>query len=137
MNRSSRTSALRRRGFALLEAMLAVAIFALGVLALGRCVSKGLSVERLKNEDARVTRILENRAAEVEAGAVPLKDAQEKISGVNGGVTLTQTRETVHRKNEKDAEMANLFLVKLVATWFSDGEEQSRSMNFYVWSDKL
>ncbi|MEI9898619.1 MAG: prepilin-type N-terminal cleavage/methylation domain-containing protein [Chthoniobacter sp.] len=42
--RSNRDPHASRRGFALLEAMLAVAIFALGILSLGRCISQGLKV---------------------------------------------------------------------------------------------
>ena len=34
------------RGFLLLESMLAVAIFAIGILALGRCVENCLKAER-------------------------------------------------------------------------------------------
>jgi hypothetical protein len=124
-------------GFALLEAMLAVAIFALGVLGLGRCISQGMTVERLKGEDAHAYHILQNREAEIEAGAVSSAEAQMKIDGVNGGITLMQTREALHKKDEHGAELSNLFLVKLEATWLSDGERQSRSLNFYVWSQQL
>src|SRR4051794_7257889 len=59
----------RGRGYVLLEAVLAVAIFALGMLALGHCISQGLMAERVKTEDARARRVLQNRFAEIEAGA--------------------------------------------------------------------
>ena len=62
----------KARGFMLLEALLAVTIFALGVLTLGRCVSACLSAERLKAEDALARRALENRWAEIESGAVQM-----------------------------------------------------------------
>jgi hypothetical protein len=120
----------RGRGFALLEALLAVAIFALGILSLGRCIAQGLTVERLKGEDERVYRILENRAAEIETGAVAPTKAREEI----GGVTLTQTQEALHKKDEHGAELANLSVVTLEAAWLSDGQKQSRTLNFYVWS---
>ncbi|MDR3401075.1 MAG: prepilin-type N-terminal cleavage/methylation domain-containing protein [Chthoniobacter sp.] len=126
----------RRRGFALLEAMLAVAIFALGILSLGRCISKGLAVEQVEAEDAQVNRILENRAAEIEGGAVVPVEAKEQIGGINGGVTLTQTREAVHKTDEHGQEMANLFRVTLEAAWTSGGDRQSRTLNFYVWSQQ-
>src|SRR5258707_1385616 len=53
-----------RKGFVLLEALVAVAIFAIGVIALGRCVSNCLAAERLRFEDARSRQVLENRLAE-------------------------------------------------------------------------
>jgi hypothetical protein len=116
--------------------MLAVAIFALGILGLGRCISQGLNVERLKAEDARANRILENRMAEIAAKAVKSEDAKEQIAGVNGGMTLTQTRKPLHKKDEHDAELTNLFEVTLEASWTSGGERQSRSLNFYVQSQQ-
>lgn len=112
--------------------MLAVAIFSLGVLGLGRCIFQGLAVERLEAEDARVYRLLENRAAEIEAGAVPPSESQEKIAGINGGVRLTQTRHDVHKTDEHGQELANLSLITLDATWVSDGEQQSRVLHLYV-----
>lgn len=125
-------SRFQLRGYALLEAMLAVAIFALGVLGLGRCISQGLAVESLEVEDGRVNRLLENRAAEIEAGAAPVTDSQEKIAGINGGVVLSQTRQDVHKRDEHGQELVNLSLVTLEAAWISHGERQSRSLNLYV-----
>lgn len=123
---------MRRGGYALLEAMLAVAIFTLGVLGLGRCISQGLAVERYEVEDARVYRLLENRAAEIEAGAVPSTDSQEKIGGINGGVILTQTRHEAHKTDEHGQALTDLSLITLEAAWVSNGEQQSRSLNLYV-----
>ena len=51
----------KKRGVMLLEAMLAVAIFAIGVITLGRCVSNCIAAERLVQEDALARRALENR----------------------------------------------------------------------------
>ena len=132
MHRPSPTSHFQLHGYALLEAMLAVAIFALGVLGLGRCISQGLAVERFEVEDARIYRLLENRAAEIEAGSALPTESQEKIAGVNGGVILSQTRHDVHRNDEHGQELANLSLITLEAAWVSNGEPQSRSLNLYV-----
>jgi hypothetical protein len=116
----------------LLEAMLAVAIFAIAVLALGRCLSNGLNVEKLAVEDARACRILENRATEIEAGELPITGGKTPFNDINGGLTLTQTPKQIHRKDEKGQEMTNLYLVTLEATWKSDGASQTRSLNFYI-----
>jgi hypothetical protein len=121
------------KAFVLLEAMLAVAIFAIGVIALGRCISQGLAVERLSAEDTRALRILENRAAEIEGGAVPAAAGREQIPGINGGVALTETIHPAHKRDEKGQELTNLFLVTLEAAWQSDGARQARTLDFYVW----
>ncbi len=122
-----------RRGFVLFEAMLAVAIFSLGVLALGTCVNNCLVAERLKEEDARAGRILANRMAEVEAGMVTLADSTtEKLKEMGEGMTLKTTRVPVKKKNERDQDLTNLFLVTLKLTWESDAETHERELMFYV-----
>ena len=108
------------------------AIFALGVIGLGRCISQGLTVERFEVEDGRIYRLLENRAAEIEAGSVPASDSQEKIAGINGGVVLTQTRKDVHKPDEHGQDLANLSLITVKAAWVSSGEQESRSLSLYV-----
>ncbi len=126
----------RKRGrsaFVLLEAMLAVVIFSLGVLALGKCVSNCLSAERLKQEDVRAGRILANRMAEVEAGIITLADSTtEKLKEMGEGMTLKTTRVPVKKKNESGRELTNLFLVTLTLSWDSDGGKHDRELMFYV-----
>src|SRR5712691_10245651 len=53
--------------FALYEVLMGLAIFALGVLALGRAVQNCLNASTLNAEENRVRQILSNRMAEVQA----------------------------------------------------------------------
>src|SRR6202162_3248049 len=53
--------------FALYEVLMGVAIFAFGVLALGRAVQNCLNASTLNAEEERVRLILSNRMAEVQA----------------------------------------------------------------------
>ena len=113
--------------------MLAVVIFSLGVLALGNCVNNCLVAERLKGEDARAGRLLANRMAEIEAGMMTLSDSTtEKLKEMGEGMTLKTTRVPVKKKNERDQELTNLFLVTLTLGWESDGEKHERELMFYV-----
>lgn len=123
-----------RRGFVLLEAMIAVAIFAIGVLALGKCVSNCLVAERFKEEDGRARRALENRMLEIEAGSVPLSDSiTEELKEPFDGMTIKQTRVPLKKKNEKDEDIVGLESVTLELTWKSDGEEHAKELTFYVY----
>lgn len=122
----------RHRAFVLLEAILAVAIFALGVLSLGKCVTNCLDAERLKTEGALARRALENRFAELEAGARPLVDSQELLPAPFAGVTLRQRCRPLSRRNEKGVEMTGLQAVTLEAVWRSGRETRSRQLVFYV-----
>ena len=133
MNRH-RSNRWGMRGFVLLESMLAVAIFAIGVIALGRCVENAMYATQLKDEDARIRRLLQNRMAEIEVGAVPMTDkASEEMKGMFAGVTLKTTRVPEKRKNELDQEIIGIFRVNLSATWIADKQEQSRELTFYVY----
>lgn len=124
----------RMRGFVLLESMIAVAIFAIGVIALGRCVENAMYATQLKDEDARIRRLLQNRMAEIEVGAVPMTDkASEEMKGMFKGVTLKTTRVPEKRKNELDQEIIGIFRVNLSAVWIADKQEQSRELTFYVY----
>lgn len=130
---NARRLPLTQRGFVLLEVMLAVMIFSLGILSLGACVSNCLLAERLKEEDVRVGRMLANRMAEIEAQSIQLGDTTtEELKGMCEGMTLKTTRTPVKKKNEKGQEITNLFLVTLTLNWESDHQKQARELMFYV-----
>ena len=123
----------RRAAFVLLEAMMAVAIFAIGVITLGRCVSNCIAAERFKVEDARARRVLENRMAEIEAESVAVGFAtEEKLKVPFEGMTLKQRRVELKKKNEKKVERTGLYAVTLLVTWLSEREPQSKQLTFYV-----
>src|SRR5690242_5833034 len=92
-----------RRGFLLIEVMIAVAIFALAVLALGKCVENVITAQVLKDEDEKVRRFLDSKMAEIEAGAVPLSDSsKEPVKDFLPNAKLKITRKQLQRKNEKE-----------------------------------
>jgi type II secretory pathway component PulJ len=131
MNR--RPSSARRNAFVLLEAMLAVAIFAIGVITLGRCVSQCLAAEQFKLEDERARRVLQNRMAEIEAEVVPLDDTiTEDLKEPFAGMKLEQTAREVKKINERKEEITGLLAVNLRVSWKSGGNEQTKELIFYV-----
>jgi type II secretory pathway component PulJ len=123
-----------RRGFWLLEAVLAVAIFSLGVLGLGSAVNNCLIAQRIKQEDLRARLALHNRMAEIEAGSIPLNDAPaEELKGAFEGMKIRQSRVPLVRKNEKEQDITGIFVVTLEILWESQGEKLSRELTFYVY----
>jgi hypothetical protein len=109
--------------------MLAVAIFALGVLSLGRCVSHCLVAEQFKMEDARARRVLQNRMVEIEGGVV---SSQEPIIEKIAGMRLEQRARPLEKRNELDEELVGLQAVTLRVTWDSGKTPHSRELIFYV-----
>ena len=123
-----------QRGVVLIEAMIAVAIFSIGVLALGRCVEQCITAEMIKEEDERARRFLASRMAEIEQGSVVVTDkASEELKGEFEGMLLRTTRVPLKKKNEDNKELFGLFSITLELVWKNKGQEQSRELNFYVY----
>ena len=118
----------RRRGFMLLEIMLAVAIFAMGVVTLGAALTQCLVAQRLRFESERARLALQNRMAEIQANpAMPDNSARREMKGAFAGMTMVEKRKAVEFKNEEGAIMAGLNQVTLTAEWESEGDRRSRT----------
>ena len=123
----------RTAGFMLLETMSGVLLFALGMLALARCVEQCMRVESAKVWDERARVALENRMAEIEAGAVFFETGrQEQLKGMSEGITLNQTRTPLRLRDEKRKELAGLFQIRLEALWKEPAGSQAKVLTFYV-----
>src|SRR5437870_5277796 len=115
-----------KKGFALYEVLLGLAIFALGVLALGRAVENCLNASTLNAEEDRVRQILSNRMAEVQTAPVFPDAAKEfKIDTGYGVVKLIQ-KSVPSGLKEENIELGGLNLVTLTAQWTRAGAAQSR-----------
>lgn len=121
------------RAFALYEVLLGVAVFAIGVLVLGRCVENCLRATTLSADDERMRQILSNRMAEIQATpGFPDKTKETKIDSGYGEVRLIQKSENAGLKDERDLEMGGIFLVSLKVEWTRSGQTQSKKVEFYV-----
>lgn len=126
-------SARETVAFVLLEVMLGVMIFSVGVLALGRCVNNCLAAEGARRDDQRARLALENRMAQIETGEVLTeKNLSDKLEGMFTGMTLKQSRKPLHLKNEKDEDLPGLYEVSLEVDWQSGGEPQAKTLTLYV-----
>jgi len=129
-----RCASKRAGGFLLLDSMLAVAIFALGVLALGRCVENCLRAERFRREEGLAQRVLANYVNQIETEAMPLADQlSEQLKGAWSGMTMTITREPLKLENEKQQELFGLYRVTLDLSWKSGTEIIHRDLSFYFY----
>jgi type II secretory pathway component PulJ len=123
----------RRGGFLLLEIMLAVMIFSLSVVALGRCMSDCLDAQqaRIREEHARLA--LENRMGELQASpALPDESRRRTLEGMFTGMTMLERRRTLDFKNEDNLVMSGLHEITLTAEWKDSGGQQSKSITFYL-----
>ena len=122
------------RGFMLLETMMGVAVFAVGVLVLAKCMDHCFDAEVIRVQDQLARVALENQMAAIEGGAVEVGDEtlSNALEGRFSGITLKTWRTPLEWKNENDEELSNLFEVTIEALWQTPQGEQSRSLSFYV-----
>src|SRR4030095_1231926 len=79
------------RGFALYEILIGVAIFALGVLALGRAVQNCLNASTINAEEEEVRQRFANLRAKIQAApGLPDRAKELKINSGYGIVKLVQ-----------------------------------------------
>jgi hypothetical protein len=120
--------------FALYEVLMGLAIFALGVLALGRAVGNCLNASTLNAEENRVRQILSNRMAEVQATpGFPDAAKEFNIDTGYGTVKLIQKSAPAELEDDDGVQLTNLNRVTLTAKWKRGGADQSQQIEFYVY----
>ena len=125
-----RHSPKKSAGFLLLEAMLAVAIFGFGMIALSRCVENCMRAERIRREESLAQRALANYFTQIETEALPLADqTTEQLKGAWSGMTMNITREQMKLQNEKEQELFGLYKVTLDVSWTAGREKIHRDLS--------
>src|SRR5437773_6994916 len=120
--------------FALYEVLLGVAVFALGVIALGRAVENCINASTISAEDNVVRQILSDRMAQVQAAsAVPDAEKEFKIDTHYGRVILQQKTAPATITEPDNTLITGINIVTLTARWAHAGVAQSRQIQFYVY----
>ena len=105
-------------GFLLVELLLAVAIFVIGVIALGRCVGNCLTAQDVRNQEERARLALQNRMLEIQASPVlPDEQRRTKLEGMFAGMVLNERRRTLTVQNEDEVLMPDLHEITLSVEW--------------------
>ena len=132
--RGQRTEVRGQIGFALYEVLMGLAIFALGVLALGRAVENCLNASTLNAEENRVRQILSNRLAEVQATpGFPDPSKEFNVETGYGTVKVIQKSAPAELEEDNGVQLAGVNRVTLTAKWTRGGAEQSQQIEFYVY----
>jgi hypothetical protein len=118
----------------LYEVLLGVAIFALGVIALGRAVQNCLNASTISAEENVVRQILSDRMAQVQAApVVPEPEKEFKVTTGYGRVILTQKTAPAALTEPDNTVINGINLVTLTARWLHAGLPQSKQIQFYVY----
>jgi hypothetical protein len=120
--------------FALYEVLLGVAIFSLGVIALGRAVENCINASSISAEENVVRQILSDRMAQVQAASVvPDPEKEFKVTTSYGKVVLTQKTAPAALTEPNNTVINGINLVTLTAHWQHAGVPQSKQIQFYVY----
>src|SRR5882724_4300105 len=123
-----------KAAFALYEVLLGVAVFAIGVIALGRAVENCLNASTISAEESAVRQILSDRMAEIQAEpVVPEKEKEFKIKTSYGRVILTQKAAPAALTEPDNTLITGINLITLTARWQHAGVSQSKQIQFYVY----
>jgi Tfp pilus assembly protein PilV len=123
-----------RAAFALYEVLIGLAIFSVGVIALGRSVQNCLNASGINAEEDRVRQILANRMAEVQATpGSPDAKKETKVATGYGEVVLVQRSVPTPVRVDANTEVNGINLVTLSAEWKRAGGARSRKIQFYVY----
>src|SRR4029453_17445351 len=120
--------------FALYEVLIGVAVFAFGVIALGRAVENCINATTISSEENAIRQILSDRMAQVQAAsAVPEAEKEFKINTNYGRVTLIQKTTPAALTEPDNTLISGINLVTLTARWEHAGVQQSQQIQFYVY----
>jgi hypothetical protein len=123
-----------RWAFALYEVLIGVAIFAIGVIALGRAVENCLNASTITAEEEAVRQILADRMAVVQAApGVPDAEKEFKIKSNHGMVKLIQKSAPAGLTEPDNTLLGGINVVTLTAQWQHTGIPQSKQIRFYVY----
>ncbi len=121
------------RAFLLFEVMLGVAIFAIGVIALGQAVNNCMQAEAARADDQRARMALQSQMSEIEAGLKPqlVTKYSAQLDGMFSGITINETRTLANLKNDQNKPLDKLYTITIEATWQRGSQPQSKSVSFY------
>jgi hypothetical protein len=126
---------LRRfNAFALYEVLLGVAIFVVGVIALGRMVENCLNASTISAEENAVRQILSDRMAEIQtAPVVPDAEKEFKVDSSYGMVKLIQKSAPAGLTEPDNTLLSGINLVTLTAYWQRGRVPRWKQIQFYVY----
>ena len=123
-----------KAAFALYEVLLGVAVFAIGVIALGRAVENCLNASTISAEEKSVRQILSDRMAVIEAApGVPEAEKEFRIKSNYGVVRLVQKSGPAGLIEPDHTLLSGINLVTLTVYWQHAGIPQSKQIQFYVY----
>ncbi len=117
-----------RRGFLLLEMILALAVFGTAATGFAVALHKMGQAAALAQSELRITRILDS--ALDETLSLPVLEEGDPTEIMVGDIRLTTTIELLDEmQNEDGQNLQEMFHITVDARWFDNGSWQERSVD--------
>jgi len=117
-----------KRGFLLLEMILALAVFGIAATGFAVALKRMGQAATLAQSELRITRILDSALTET----LSLPTLEEGVTNSTVGETGIELDTTIEiledLKNEDGGTLDQMYLIKVEARWFSNGEWQKRAV---------
>ncbi len=120
----------RRGGYILLELIIALGMFAIGVLGLARALNTSVEVANILNRDQRVRIGLRSFLEEVRRK--PLAEMTVSVADAVTGVTYTSSAEPVVLTTTRGGQLSDLYNLTVTASYTVGGETREESVSLYV-----
>lgn len=118
-------------GYILLELIIALTIFAIGVLGLARSLNASMEVANILNKDQRVR--IGMRSFLEEIRRKPLNEMSVSVTDAVLDVTYTSTAEPVALTMTRGNTMQDLYNLKIIANYAVGSEQREESVSVYVY----
>lgn len=117
-----------KRGFLLLEMILALAVFGIAATGFAVALHRMADAASLAQSELRITRILESALDE----SLSLPTLEEGTTNSTVGETGIELDTTISLledlENEEGLQLDQMYLIKVEARWFENGEWHKRSV---------
>jgi type II secretory pathway pseudopilin PulG len=117
-----------RRGFLLLEIVLALAVFSIAVTGFVVALNKMAQTAALAQSEMKITRILDS--ALDETLSIPVLEEGETNSSIEGtGIELDTTIQLIDNLQNEDGQMLQeMYRIEIRAKWYDNGQWQNRAV---------
>jgi type II secretory pathway pseudopilin PulG len=117
----------KKRGFLLLEVVLAIAVFAIACTGLTVAFHRMAGAASLAQSELRITRILDSALTE-QLSLPTLEEGATQIPVEGTDIELDVVIEPIEDLENQDGELLQqMFHIRITANWFGNGAWQERS----------
>lgn len=117
-----------KRGFLLLEMVLALAVFGIAATGFAVALRRMADVAALAQSELRITRVLDSALDEILSVPVLEEGVTESVAGETGIELVTTVEPLKEIQNEEGQLLQEMYLLKVEAKWFENGQWQNRSV---------